>query len=568
MALSELMSGSIDPVDDGMLVQHCLHARDYVKDTIRAKIDRWEENWQVYNNQWNWDDKAEWQSKNYLPKFSQAVRMVKAIMKQSLIKSDDFFEFDGTTDKAKEIERDITLAVKRVLDQSEFKQKHFSKGLFRGLLENLIIYKTWVEPLGEDERIHENQVYKFPIKAISAFDLFIDPTGRGKFVIHKTKMDLSDYRRMVDRGVYEKDSLPLVNAHFARMEDEFKEKSRMGVSDIKPPPWRKEVELLEYWGDVDNKEGDTVHRNVTFTVVNGVALARKPIPNPFRHKKPPFIWGPIFEKEGSEYHEGFGDHVIGIASMINESLNMVLDSNLAASIKAYEVDLNLLHNPGDAKSGVYPGKVFKTNGVPPGSQAVRDFSLGNVNPMSLNILSSLDREFSNATGVNEFVSGTVGVGEQTATEVKQKAGQSLGFMQAISEDIEDNVLTKLVDMTYQNILQYNPEIFGDRVNQMSVDDLRFKYVVKGMSKILKQTEKMGQLFQWIGMVAKTPIGQKINWDSIAEMSARMIDYEPRQLLLNDQQMSPNVGEQPGGPERANMEAQRQALLQQIQGGMK
>lgn len=567
VALEELASGQIDKAfTDKDLVQHCIAAKDYVEDTIRSKRDLWQTAWNEYLGNVDFSDKAEWQSKAHLPKFGQAVRITKNLMKQSIIKADDFFSFEGVNEKARMVEKDITRGVKRAIDQSKFKQKHFANGVFRGLLENLIIFKTWVEPLGGEEPIHPDQQFKFPVSVVSAFDLFVDPTGRQKFIIHRIKMDVSDFRRLVNRGVYERDSLDLVLADFERKEEEIKEKIRQGQHDITPPEWRKEVELLEYWGDVDDERGNTIHRNVTFTIANGRAIARKPITNPFRHKKPPFVWGPIFERHGSEYHEGFGDQILDIAKMINETLNMILDSHIAASMKAYEVDLNLVHNPSSLKSGIYPGKVIQVNGVPPGSQAVRDFSLGSINPSSLQVLASLDREMQNASGVNEFISGIVGVGDKTATEVKQKAGQSIGFMQAVAEDIEDNVLNPFVQMVYSNILQYNPEILGDRVSQLPMEDLRFKFNVKGMSKILQQMDELGKIFQWVGMVAKTPIGQQINWNEIATMSARLINQDPAKILLQAANESPEVDEGVPNPELSGEQGQLQ-VLQQLAGGL-
>lgn len=564
-ALDALKDGKIEKLTDEELVNHSVSFREYVETATRLKMDRMQAAWNAYLGIVDFSEKAPWQSKNKLPKFSQAVRISKNTMKQSIIKADDFFAFEGITDDSREVEKDITLGVKRVLEQSKFKEKKFANAVFRGLLENLMIYKTWVEELGDELPVHPDQEFKFPIQVVSTFDMFIDPTGRRKALIHKIKQDLSDYKRLVNRGVYTKESLEMVMENFERTEEELRERVRMGLQDAPKPTWRKEVELLEYWGDVDDNMGNTVYRNVTYTVVNGVALARKPIDNPFKHKKAPFVWGPIFEIDGSEYHEGFADHVLELANMINETTNMILDSSLAASVKAYEVDMNYVQNPSSLKSGIYPGKVIQVNGVPPGAQAIREFSLGSVDQTSLQVLASLDREFQNATGINEFISGIVGVGDKSATEVRQKSAQSMGFMQAVAEDIEDNSITPLVEMVYSNILQYNPEILGQRVNQLSIQDLKFRFNVKGMSKILRQADELSQIFQWIGMVTKTPVGQQVNWQEIAKMSARLINQDPVKLLLQAANESKEVDQGVPNPQMAQEQGKLQ-ILKQMQGG--
>jgi hypothetical protein len=117
-------------------------------------------------------------------------------------------------------------------------------------------------------------------------------------------------------------------------------------------------------------------------------------------------------------------------------------------------------------------------------------------------------------------------------------------------------------MLYENILQYNPEIFGDRVNQVPVEELRYKFVARGISKILSQMDELQKIFMWVGMVSKTPIGQRINWEKIGEMSVRLINQDPKELLMG--QGPQEVGQGPTPPEQE----QQQQLLQLMQQGGK
>lgn len=567
MALNDIISKN-DKIDEEVdLATHINECMTNTENRIMTIRQRMHDSWNEYRGNMDFSDKQDWQSTNHLPKFSQAVRITKNLMKQNIIKSDKFFVYRGTNEKTKDAEIEITEGLKKVVEQSKFKQKHFANGVFRGLLENLIIFKTWVEPLGpRDKKIHPQQTYKFPVSVVSALDLYIDPTGRGKFLIHKIRMDLSDYRRKVEAGIYEKDTLDAVIGDFRRDEEAYREAQEKGEHDISPPSWRKEVELLEYWGDVDNEMGETIHRNVTFTVVNEKYIARKPIKNPFEHGQPPFAIGPIFEVDGSQYHEGFGDHIIPITNMLNDFWRMTMDSTFASQMKAFEINGDLIDEPSQLASGIYPFKTIFTSGGMPGQNAVRDFTLGNTSPEALPMLASIDRELQNASGVNEFISGIVGAGDKTATEVKQKAGQSMGFMAAISEDIEDNVLTPYIEMTYSNVLQYNPELLGEKVNLLPKEDLEYNFEVRGMSKIMKQIEEFNNLFAWVGMMAKTPAGARIKWDEIAEKTARLRNFDPKDILVDPEQ--PGV-QAPGIPQQGQQGmSPQQAILQAMQGGQK
>lgn len=538
---------------DEELVRYCIDEWDYTWEVNRFTRDRWDLNWATYNNQFDFSEKANWQSQNYLSKFKMAVRITRSILKQSIIKSDRFFKFVGLNDQSRDVEKDIEETLLRLLSQSDFKERQFSRGVFLGLLENLIAFKVYPVTLTDsDAPLDDNQDTKIVITPVSMYDLSIDK--RGKRTIHRIKMELSDYRSLVKRGVYRRDSLDELEANFAKEDAELKEKIRNNEVDIPRIETRKEVELLEFWGDVDDDIGERVYENTTFTIVNRRAVARSPIDNPYRHGKAPFVHGPIFEKYGSTYHEGFADPVIGLARMINETLNIILDANLAASVKAFEVNMDYVHNPSALKSGIYPGKTIQTRGVPPGGRAITEMVLGEVHDSSSLVLQFLDREFQNNTGVNEFIGAFLGTGEKTATEVKTKSAQSMSLMQAIAEDIEDNVLEPLIEMVYSLQLQYNPEVFGQRVNNLPINVLRFKFNAKGMSKMLSGMEEMQRMFMLINMFQSTPIATKINWESIGKEAARMANLDASKIFTTEQVQPVTVGQGPTGVQQAQGES--------------
>lgn len=561
MALDNL---GVVTLSEKNLIQYVIESNQNTLDAIRPIRDRWDQNWATYNNQFDFRDKLDYQSKNYLPKVKMAVRMMNSILKQSLIKADQFFRFKGLNEDSESVERDIEETLLRVLDQSRFKQQKFGRANFLGLLENLMIFKIYPRPLGTSP-IHPRQDTEFVIEPISAYDFRIDTTRRNRFVIHRSRMDFADYKKLVKRGVYRSETVDQLESDFSDQDERWREKVREGLVDVPQPNHRKEVELLEFWGDVDDESGTRILNNVTMTVANKKVLARSPIKNPYRHGKPPFVWGPIFEKFGSTYHEGFADGVLGIARMINENLNLTLDASTAASIKAFEVNLDFVHNPTSLKSGIYPGKTIQTRGVPPGAQAVKEIQLGEVSQSAQYIGNYLDREFQNGTGITEFIGGFSTAGSKTATETKIKTGQAHSFNQSVAQNIEDNVLEPTIEMLYSLILQYNPEIFGSRVAGVPSESLQFEFIAKGISEIMFQQQDLQELFQWLGMVSNTPIAKQLNWNEIGKMSAKLANQDPKRVFITENNQPPEVDQGLTRPEE-NQEQNLINLQQQLLGG--
>lgn len=156
--------------------------------------------------------------------------------------------------------------------------------------------------------------------------------------------------------------------------------------------------------------------------------------------------------------------------------------------------------------------------------------------------------------MNEFIGAFLGTGEKTATEVKTKSAQSMSLMQAIAEDIEDNVLEPLIEMVYSLQLQYNPEVFGQRVNNLPINVLRFKFNAKGMSKMLSGMEEMQRMFMLINMFQSTPIATKINWESIGKEAARMANLDASKIFTTEQVQPVTVGQGPTGVQQAQGES--------------
>jgi len=548
-----------DTITEEQLVEffkETFHEADNARKPIQSK---WDDAWNVYNNYYDFSDKAKWQSQNYLPKFKMAVRNAAGILKKSLVQARNFFYIEGENDESKLLEKDIEDAIERVLSQSEFVPS-FNEATIGGLLENLLCFKIFPVPLSDTDRpIHPDQIYKFKIVPTSMFNVWLDPTGRDRYKINRVTLDLADYRALVKKGVYLESSLKYVESDYRNKDQEYREVIRKGQTDVIKPKWRKEVELMEYWGDVDDEFGNRLFSNVTFTVVNRQHLARRPLKNTY--DSDPFVLGPIIKKPFSVYHEGFGDGVIPIAKLMVEIMNQEVDANLYAAIKAFVLHLDYVHNPTDIKSGVYPGKTIKAKGVPPGGKVIEEITLGEASPNGMVMLSALDREFQNGTAITDHVAGLAGAGTKTATEYKGRITQNLSAISSIAEDIEQRVLDHVIERIYDLILQWNPEIFGPKIHQVPKEILKFQFKARGMSQVLQRENEAQKAMMLLSILGKTPLGQRVNWKEIGNKVINAVGWDPAKILLDEQAESPTIGNTPPTPKEAAFEAQKNKVLQ-------
>lgn len=518
---------------------------DNSRKPIMSHID---DAWNVYNNYYDFSDKAKWQSQNFLPKFKNAVRDGSGILTKSLVSARQFFTIEGENDESKALEKDIETTISRILDQSNFVES-FGESITAGLLENLVIFKTFLLPLTENDRpIHPDQRYKVAISPTSIYNFWLDATGREHHKHHRVTMDLADYRRLVKDGVYEKSSLDYVVDDYRNKDIAYKETIRKGQTDVVKPAWRKEVELMEYWGHVDDPYGNRLFSNVTFTVVDRQWLARRPIKNTYG--KDPFVYGPIVKKPFSNYHEGFGDGVIPTIKLMVEILNQEVDANLYASIMAFVLHTDYVTSPTQLKSGVYPAKTLFVKGVPPGVKVLEALKLGEANPNGMALLAAMDREVQNGTRITDQVAGLQGASTKTATEYKGRIGQNLSSLSSLAEDIELRVIDKTIERIYDLLLEWNPEIFGPNIHNVSKEKLKFKFKARGMSQLLQREAEAQKAMMFLNIIGKTPLAQKVNWDEIGKKVVDALNWDPKKIFLSTATASPEVGQpepQPAAP---------------------
>jgi len=573
----------------------------------------WQKVYNLYNNQYDFSKKAEWQSKQYLPKISNAVRAIVGFVKKAITQEGDWFTVKFLNEKFSSYEPVLKRYILYWLNINKFNQI-FDEALICGLLSNLMIFKVYwktsqtmegttipqksivadikeekektlkdivLESLGGSFAEAEKEFLsmyteELKIAVVDPFDFFIDPTGRYKYVIHRITMDLSDLKEIAEKSNYNMKVVEQIEEDYRKQEFEYKEAVRKGMAITKKPTFRKQVELWEFWGDLFDEYGNIIFRNCTWTIANEKYLIRGPIENPFWHKKAPFIWGPIIKRPLSVYHKNFFEDSIGLAFVLTELLNMMIDTNSYATAKAFEIDMDLLYKPEELTTGIYPGKVFKKRGGGANLPLIREISLGQVSPQILRIYQEMDREFQNATGTTEFLLGKPATrGRPTATEVAIKSQQSSAFIEDIASCIEDNVLSPLLKMMAILILQYQRsfddirfvEIQEDIKNKMKIlaalpdEEKRklidiFNFEVKGISGLINKRQNIEKLLNFLEFIMNTPVADYINFSNVLKQIASLLDLDTEDLLLPEEYVQ----------KMRLLKMQQEILLSQLKGG--
>jgi hypothetical protein len=182
-----------------------------------------------------------------------------------------------------------------------------------------------------------------------------DPTGRGLYEIHRTYRDLHEVIEMAESGEYEPDAVAELADSYV---DYAVDRDLEHETDQPPanhPQFRKQVELLEFWGTILDSDGSVAHRNVRCTVANDRFLIRKPEPNPYWHQESPFVVAPLLRVPFSVFHKALFDHAVRLNLAQNEIFNLILDGGIGSVWGVRQVHENLIANIADFADGIPQG---------------------------------------------------------------------------------------------------------------------------------------------------------------------------------------------------------------------
>ena len=381
------------------------------------------------------------------------------------------------------------------------------------------------------------------------------------YLIHRVRLDLYRARKYVEDGIFSEEAFKKLEDGAMPEAPEANTTTRTQQQQTSPPESRKSIIIWTYWGDLTDKQGKIIMENCR-CIVGGndvpdavpEGLLQHPTENPFWHNKRPMIMGGIFQIPFSIHSRGLIQPALGLQRMLTELGNLILDANLFGSIKAFEVDVGMVADPQQLKTGVMPGKMYKRRGGMPGQKMIDEIKVGGVDAMSANIFSMFERLLQNSTGITEFLMGAPAArGRPTATEIVSGRAQATSLVEHIARTLERNVLEPILEMTYQVILQHMNDFEDPRVREILGEDVQaildlsdadrlellygnFRFRARGMSVVLGKAQELLKIMQFMKLAADSPMmSQQVKWDAMLMKAVEAFSWDPREVLLSDEE---------------------------------
>lgn len=500
--------GDIERLKDPSAISKIFMTKWEQADNYRKRFTpEWIKAFQQYQGELDDRNKAPWQNNVNIPLPKQAVDHAASRILDALFQTDDFFDIlpsrridDVKTAFAKAVikwqlwnsdaRQQIETAVKDALIcGSGYLKCYFdmdidtvveARDLITGLTAEEMAFNRGGKRYGYQEI--ERVVKLLRLEPIIPTDMWLDPTGRGEFVIQRIKRNLSSIWQMA-RDQKDSDGQILLPAVY---DPEIVSKVRAGIGDqrsnVEAAVIRRDtphlqddlgVDLYEYWGHLtDPSTGVVLFRNIVATFADKQFTIRYPQPNPFLHRKAPFVRLTPEERAHEIYGVGILFPSLRLVDAVQRHWNVVLDKTLL-SVPAVEIDQMAAKNPeelqGD-KLHYVPGKTFTRKS--PDRQIFYPVE-GFMPPtdIDLAITDRLASFIQMGTDVTEFVTGqTQTTNRKTKEEVQARTQAAQQTFNSAARHIEQHALGDLLEMVYYLVLQFVDDFDDETLMKMIGDD--------------------------------------------------------------------------------------------------
>lgn len=453
-------------------------------------------NYDAYHCRVDTSNKLEGQSVEFLPKTAMAIEQLAAFIKRGLLSYGNYFSVELTPDPAVVggplTEGGIVNLLRHRLESpSELPNgvldfpTLIADGVKTGGLGALVVLKVGgmfetvrrltvdtkpvtqvlMDPLtgvtfegvvGQEEELvmREGKVWRLVVELIRPEDYYPDPTGRGLYEIHRTYKDLYEVIDMAESGEYDADAVAQLSDSFSNSEVDSDTSRETNQNIPITTDYRKQVEILEFWGTILDSSGNVVHRNCRATIANDEYVLRQPEPNPYWHQERPFVVAPLLRVPFSVFHKALFDHAVRLNLAMNELFNLIVDGAIGAVWGVREVQLDLIENAEDFSDGIPQGAtIFKKaeaqQGVP-----VMNMTPGGVVPQeAMATFQLLDREFASASMLSDTARGMIPRKDVSATAIASVDQSTSAFFDSIIADLEASVIRPALRLSWLTMLQ-------------------------------------------------------------------------------------------------------------------
>ena len=584
----------LDPRHLAELVQATKREAEGATRNLRLK---WQDWWDLWQNEVAFKDKEEWQSQIWVPKPFAAVEQAAAVIQRSLLDSPEFYGVSGNGERERLLAAHVWKPLlDRILDQADFVPK-FADASKVGFITGVAGYLKYrwqssqtpvlrgadVDP--DTGRIIPAFTYKkrsmLAIDYVEPWKIFRDPNTRarqnfsGSYICHSEWLERPVAKAMVGRG-WDLEACKRVWAlnNSQTTGDNRMPESQQKDAERKQQSWerhkfRRAYLFDEWWGDVLDENGDVVFPNALMVHAHN-EMVMMPIDNPIwatdlntGRRKTPFLAGaPIVHPTRFE-GRGILEQDEALSMLSANTVNLFADGmnwKVNPETEIYQpglVDLNDLSS--------YPGKPWLKNVR---EQVLMAAQRGEIKVAEvLAFLHYIDELRQNVNFVTDFVVGLPGSrADITLGETRIKTNQSLGMFDGIARSLE-HTGRDAVELAYDYALQFlggndytdpsiasilGPEIayflgqqmpLEERVNAMQGN---FKFTFTGVSQALQEAELLRKIMEFAALAGSAPYAGTTKPSQILRLVAEKIGVQDRIDIWEPAPMAMGPG-MPGMP---------------------
>jgi len=534
--------------------------REYVceaQDARRDRIGMNRRNWEMYYGRQDWSHKEEGQSMEFLPKTGQAVEQFSAFVKKALTQFGDWFSVEtpqGSPLSGDQARNLLQAYLDQIIIQPN-KTANFatiiSDTLKGGMLESFLIIKIHGQRINEPIYVAEGEnrdklvrkirkVWRPRIDIIPSEDYYPDPTGRNLYEIHRVERDLVDVQAMAAQGVYDKAVVDKIQEDFTKENDrDTKRPADRNQNYASSPSMRKRIVIEEVYGTILNQKGEVVYENAVCAIANEKYVIRKPEPNPFWHGRCPILAVPLIRVPFTVWGRALFDQASSLNQAMNELFNLMLDGGIAEVWGVRQVRTDWLEDPRQVSGGIpQTATLAIRSDVPVGGKVVENVTTGGVPQEAMQMFQLADREFQSAAMTNDVRLGSLPPRQVKATEIVESSTSSATMVDALTSDIERELIDVALEMMFLNIMQNADDLGADEIVDLIGTNAAFelanmtaaerfaafgkftKFKASGVSGTLNKVRDFQKLMAVMQAVGANPV----------LMQAFMERYSPQKML--------------------------------------
>lgn len=461
------------------VVKAVAQMREESEDARKSRMRQNRRNREAFMGQQDWSHKIAGQSTEFIPKTSLALEQLTAFFKRSLSSFGRWFDIEPPP-KSPLTNIEIQDLLMRYLDNLPEQDGEFipfstriGDAVKSGAMESLLILKIHGQHIASrrfefaegEERLVESDTgpWHLAIDLVRSEDLYLDPTGRGLFKIHRTETDLHRIMELSegDNPLYDPEEVEKLKGMVQeRPEDEERSEHERGQDETSQDRFRHPVVIDEFWGTILDENGEVAHRNVVTTVANEQVVIREPEPFPFWHGQDPFIVAPLQRVPHSVWHKALYDDAVGINFAINELFNLMIDGGIGAVWGIRQVRPHYLENPEQISGGIAQGATLVMNeAAPDDADAVDQIEkTGQVPNDAMAVFQTLDREFNAAALTSDIKLGQLPERKVLATEIMESTQSQATVLDALVGDLERIAIKRTLEKSWMLMLQHFEEL--------------------------------------------------------------------------------------------------------------